>query len=95
MDDADRVNFLVRPGLNCSRPWNRGAGYELGDEPDDRQPWSSRSIVTDDFTVSAAHGFAFMSARLGRPRVPSSTSDYGFFGNNWTNFGFHYYLKKK
>ncbi len=49
-------------------------------------------FVTDDFSVSAAHGLAI---DIDSPDEGDSTTDFGLFGNNWTGFGFHYYLKNK
>ena len=82
---ADRVNFLLRPGLQFTS-YEGGTGIEL------TGALEFEVFVTDDFSVSAAHGLAIM---MDSPDEGDSTTDFGLFGNNWTSFGFHYYLKNK
>ena len=94
MDDADRVNFLVRPGILYSSMGTSAQGYDSATNLMISGSLEFEVFVTDDFSVSAAHGFAFNIADSGAPNS-SSTSDYGTFGNNMTDFGFHYYFKAK
>ncbi len=89
---ADRVAFLVRPGFNWMT-MDPGNGGDKAKVLNVSAALEFEVNVTDDFTVSAAQGFQFSSYDSGISGS-SSTSDYGFFGNNWTSFGFHYYLKK-
>jgi len=86
---GDRVNFLIRPGIE----------FTTGDFAVNNQKGTVIALsgalefevfVTDDFSVSAAHGLAIM---MDSPDEGDSTTDFGLFGNNWTSFGFHYYLK--
>jgi len=84
---ADRVNFLIRPGIQFT-------SYEGGTGIDLTGALEFEVFVTDDFSVSAAHGIAIDMTNPDDENL-DSTTDFGLFGNNWTSFGFHYYLKNK
>ena len=75
---ADRVNFLIRPGIQF-------ASYEVGTAIDLTGALEFEVFVTDDFSVSAAHGLAIM---MDSPDEGDSTTDFGLLGSNWTSFGF-------
>lgn len=82
---ADRVNFLIRPGIKFS-------SFETYTQIELSGALEFEVFVTDDFSVSAAHGVAI---DMTSPDEGDSATDFGLFGNNWTGFGFHYYLKSK
>jgi hypothetical protein len=82
---ADRVNFLIRPGIQFT-------SLEAGTIIELSGALEFEVFVTDDFTVSAAHGIAI---DMNSPDVGDSSTNFGLFGNNWTAFGFHYYMKSK
>jgi len=88
------VNFLIRPGFMYSSMGTSTPNYDSATNLMLSVSLEFEVYVTDDFSVSAAHGFALNSADSGAPNSSSAT-DYGTFGNNLTEFGFHYYLKKK
>jgi hypothetical protein len=84
---GDRVNFLIRPGLKYS-------SFETYSQIELSGALEFEVFVTDDFSVSAAHGIAIDMTNPDDENL-DSTTDFGLFGNNWTSFGFHYYLKNK
>ena len=85
---SDRVNFYIRPGLLFQ-------SLDAGEDTDTRMLLSGSLMfevfVTDDFSVSAAHGLAVEIYSPGAEGADSMT-DFNTFGRNWTNFGFFYYL---
>lgn len=95
----DRLRFTIRPGLmyqsqevvvaagppvNTDNTTTMTIGAEL----------EAEVFLTENFSVSAAQGFAFVNTD---PAVGPSTTDWGTTGANFTNVGFHVYLfgKKK
>ncbi len=81
----DRVNFYIRPGLEYT-------SLENGSTMDISGDLEFEVFVTDDFSVSASHGVAVM---IVSPDQGDSRTNFGTRGANWTNFGFHYYLKNQ
>jgi hypothetical protein len=85
---GDRVNFLFNPGFLYSDPGTFGSGDSdtmyriLGS-------LEFEVFVTGDFSVSAAHGIGVV---IESPAGGESTTSWGTFGENVTQFGFHYYL---
>jgi hypothetical protein len=93
----DRLNFLVRPGIMFQ---SQEVVVDPGPPVDtDNDTFMSVGVeleaevfLTDRFSVSASHGFAFVNAD---PAVGSSTTDWGTTGANFTNIGFHVYLSER
>lgn len=90
----DRLNFMVRPGLmfvNEETVTDPGPPVETGDDSfmTVGVELEAEVFLTNRFSVSAAHGFAFMNTD---PAVGESTTDWGTTGANFTNIGFHLYL---
>lgn len=90
----DRLNFMVRPGLMFqSQEVVVDPGPPVDTDNDNTMSigaeLEAEVFLTDHFTVSAAHGFAFVN---NDPAVGSSTTDWGTTGANFTNIGFHVYL---
>jgi hypothetical protein len=94
MNDADRVNFLVRPGVLYTSTDTNTQDYSAATDLMLSATLEFEVFLTDDFSASASHGFAISIMDDGSPNS-SSTTDYGTFGNNLTEFGFHYYFKAK
>ena len=88
---ADRVNFLIRPGIQFTSG-DFAVAAAKGTDIQLSGALEFEVFVTDDFSVSAAHG---LYIDLMSPDVGDSRTNFGLFGNDWTNFGFHYYLKNK
>lgn len=88
---GDRVNFLIRPGIQFTTG-DMAVGGEKGTDIQISGALEFEVFVTDDFSVSAAHG---LMIDMLSPDVGDSRTNFGLFGDNWTNFGFHYYLKNK
>ena len=83
---SDRVNFYLRPGL-LFQSMDQGGGSDT--QMDLTASLMFEVFVTDDFSVSAAHGFG---VSIYSPDQGDSMTNFGTFGDNWTNFGFYYYL---
>lgn len=86
---GDRVNFLFNPSFQYMDP---GA---YGDAESTTQMSILGSLefevfVTGDFSVSASHGIGVDITSP--PGDAESTTNWGTFGENVTQFGFHYYL---
>lgn len=90
----DRLDFLVRPGIMFQSQegvvdpgpplvTDDGTTMTLGVELE------AEVFLLENFSVSAAHGFAIVNTD---PPVGESTSDWGTTGANFTNIGFHVYL---
>jgi hypothetical protein len=90
----DKVHFIVRPGIAYNSQEvdvEPGPGIE---KDNDTQLVVSGELeaevfLAEDFSVSAAHGFAIVN---NNPAVGSSTTDWGTTGSNFTHIGFHVYL---
>lgn len=90
----DRLNFMVRPGLmfmNEETVTDPGPPVETGDDSfmTVGVELEAEAFLTNRFSVSAAHGFAFMNSD---PAEGESTTDWGTTGAQFTNIGFHLYL---
>lgn len=96
----DKVNFMLRPGLQYSTEdeFADADGNPL--TPDTKEKFNTFGVsgefeveveLADNFTVSAAHGLGFSSSKLD---ISGAESQSGFSttGSNFTSVGFHVYL---
>jgi hypothetical protein len=89
---GDRVNFMFNPSFQYTDPGAYGNGESttyytiLGS-------LEFEVFVTGDFSVSAAHGIGVEITSP--PGNAQSTTSWGTFGDNVTQFGFHYYFPAK
>jgi hypothetical protein len=89
---GDRVNFMFDPSFTYKDP---------GLENSDLKYYVIQGalefefFVSDDFSVGASHGIN-VEITSGIPENTgtgtTSTTDFNLFGNNVTQFGFHYYF---
>jgi len=87
---ADRVNFNFLPGVEYYNNDNGDAG-DADTYIDIMGALEFEVFVTPDFSVSASHGILISLYSPGDPNA-ENTTDISLFGNNVTEFGFHYYL---
>ena len=90
----DRVNFLIRPGIQYNTQQVDVEGGPGVTKDDDTAllitfELEAEVFLADRFSVSAAHGIGILNED---PALGESTSDYGTIGSNFTNIGFHVYL---
>lgn len=94
LSSFDRLHFMLRPGIL----------FQSEDDVVDPGPpvetdnstvmtigaeLEAEFFFTDNFSVSASHGFAIVNTD---PAVGESTTDWGTTGANFTNIGFHVYV---
>lgn len=92
---TEKANFNVMPGfsyMNMGAPSGSSAGS--ASVIDIFAALEVEFFLTESFAVNANHGFAISMYDSGIDGADSST-DFGSFGNNWTNIGFHFYLPSK
>ena len=91
----DRVHFIVRPGILYTSqeevigppppPVNTDSRTELTVQGE----LEAEVFLADNFSVSAAQGFGIVNTNFAGG---GSSTDWGTFGSNFTNIGFHVYL---
>jgi hypothetical protein len=89
---AERVHFNFLPAVQFA---NFANGGDVSSDTDITivLALECEVNVTPDFTVGASHGFAIDLYSPGADNA-ESTTDITTFGDNVTEFGFHYYLPK-
>lgn len=90
----DRLSVLFRPGiLYQSQEVVTDPGPPLVKDSDTQLALNleieAEVFLTDNFSVSASEGLAFIN---NSPAVGESTSDWGTTGANFTTLGFHLYM---
>lgn len=94
LKSLDRAHFLVRPGIlyrsqevvvDAGPPVDTDNNTELAISVE----LEAEVFLADGFSVSAAHGLAFINRD---PAVGESATDWGTIGSNFTNVGFHLYF---
>jgi hypothetical protein len=94
MRSWDKVHVLLRPGiLYTSQEVDINPGPILDKDNDTSMTVGAEIeaevFLADNFSVSAAHGFAFVNNDPAGPG--GSSTDWGTTGSNFTNIGFHIY----
>lgn len=90
----ERVHILLRPGITytstervvSTTPFEKDSDTDLGISAE----LEAEVFLADNLSVSASHGFGFNTFNPAGPG--DSTTNWGTFGNNFTNIGFHFYL---
>ena len=94
MRSWDRVHVMLRPGLLYESQQVDILGGPGVDKDNDitttfGAEFEAEVFLADNFSVSAAHGFAISNFS---PAVGGSSTDWGTTGKNFTNIGFHIYV---
>ena len=94
MKSWDRVHLLFRPGFMYESDAEVVLGeVERGSNISILAELEGEVFITENFSASASHGFGIF---ITDPPVPDdveseSSTDWGTFGNNITDIGFHLY----
>jgi hypothetical protein len=94
LQSFDKLHFILRPGLlYMSQEVATDPGPPVEKDNDKLMmigaELEAEYFFTEQFSVSAAHGFAIVN---NDPALGPSTSDWGTTGSNFTNIGFHIYV---
>lgn len=89
---AERVHFNFLPAIQFAN-YDRGEGNDSDTDITIILALEFEVNVTSDFTVAASHGIGIDLYSPGADGA-ESTTDIFTFGNNVTEFGFHYYLPR-